>query len=455
MKNVLKNRIVFALLFYIAALVTVALAGDDDDFQLPVQSKGDLSFAVDVCQFAGSENATAIEVYYAIDLNQFATQPADTNKTVNLSIHLALVSPANDTISSLYHEKSFSLSGAGRQAFFSFVDVQRFETVLDAATLLLSVTEEVSNRAGTVEKFFRVRRFTDALSISDPVLSSQVQKAGGNKTFEKSGLVIVPSVARSFSDTNNDSRMFAYFEINHLPFTEGKDSFYNLQYQVSNLKGESLIDESLPRLQNSGANSARVEAISLTGLKSGIYKLILHVTDLTTNSVGAAERYFTFDAKDGSDDLLLPMTAADEKKYLDQIKYIASEEEKKLFRQLSPRGKQQFLLEFWRSRDPDPQTADNEAMVEYFRRFAFCEKEFAGGINSDMGRIYISYGPPVEVVREFSKLEFTKPVEVWTYALDGKVEFVFVDRRRDGKYALVHSTHKDEFNNPNWQGEAQ
>ncbi|HEX9653100.1 MAG TPA: GWxTD domain-containing protein, partial [bacterium] len=218
---------------------------------------------------------------------------------------------------------------------------------------------------------------------------------------------------------------------------------------------EILISESRPRLPSRGVNSARVEMIPLAGFKTGIYKVQLHATDLTTNDFCNAERYFGFESQNESDELLLSMTAADVKKYFDQIKYIATEGEKRLFRQLAPRGKQQFLLEFWRSRDPVPETAENEFMIEYFRRFAFCEKEFSGGINSDMGRVYITYGPPLEVVREFSKLEFTKPVEVWTYALDGKVEFVFVDRRRDGKYSLVHSTHKDEFNNPNWQQEAQ
>jgi GWxTD domain-containing protein len=434
--------------------VLPAFAGEDDEFQLPVQSDGNLYFFVDVCQFEGSQNTTAVEVYYSIDLNQFVTQPVDTNKTAELNIRLALISPANDTIASFRGNKSISLTNAVSTGY-SFVDGHRFGLSLDAITLLLSVKDGVSNRRGSVERFFHVRRFTNQLSISDPILSAQVQKAGGNQTFEKGGLVIVPSVARTFSDRVNEQWMFVYFEINHLSFTEGIESFYRLEYRITNLKGETLIDESRPRLPSSGANSARIETISLKDFKSGIYKLILAVTDLTANTICSTERYFNFDSEKETEKLLLPMTRADEKKYYDQIKYIASEEEKKLFRQLSPRGKQQFLLEFWRSRDPDPETSENEFMLEYFRRFAFCEKEFAGGINSDRGRVYITYGPPLEVVREFSKLEFTKPVEVWTYALNGKVEFVFVDRRRDGRYSLVHSTHRDEFNNPSWQQEAQ
>jgi len=31
------------------------------------------------------------------------------------------------------------------------------------------------------------------------------------------------------------------------------------------------------------------------------------------------------------------------------------------------------------------------------------------------------------------------------------VEFIFVDRSGDGRYALVHSTHPDEYQNNDWK----
>jgi hypothetical protein len=67
-----------------------------------------------------------------------------------------------------------------------------------------------------------------------------------------------------------------------------------------------------------------------------------------------------------------------------------------------------------------------------------------------MARIYLKYGPPLEVIREASTLRINRPVEIWTYAIEGKREFVFVDRARDGHYVLVHSSYPGEYNNPNW-----
>ena len=103
--------------------------------------------------------------------------------------------------------------------------------------------------------------------------------------------------------------------------------------------------------------------------------------------------------------------------------------------------------------DGDPSTPENEFMLEHFRRLTYCENTFRGGINSDMGRVYIQYGPPNDIVRDTFTHEFTKPVESWVYALEGTVEFFFVDRLSDGNYLLVHSTHVDEYHNENWMNE--
>ena len=37
--------------------------------------------------------------------------------------------------------------------------------------------------------------------------------------------------------------------------------------------------------------------------------------------------------------------------------------------------------------------------------------------------------------------------------MDGRIEFIFVDRSGDNQYVMVHSTHVDEYSNPNWMNE--
>ena len=53
------------------------------------------------------------------------------------------------------------------------------------------------------------------------------------------------------------------------------------------------------------------------------------------------------------------MSEKDIEKYARQIQYIVTHEEKKLFKRLNPRGKQAFLLDFWRSKDLSPETPEN------------------------------------------------------------------------------------------------
>ncbi len=56
--------------------------------------------------------------------------------------------------------------------------------------------------------------------------------------------------------------------------------------------------------------------------------------------------------------------------------------------------------EFWRRRDPTPETQRNEAMIEFFRRVNYATRHFQGfgpGWRSDMGRIYIKFGPPDQI----------------------------------------------------------
>jgi GWxTD domain-containing protein len=75
------------------------------------------------------------------------------------------------------------------------------------------------------------------------------------------------------------------------------------------------------------------------------------------------------------------------------------------FAVMPPGEQERFLAEFWRLRDPDPETAVNEVQDAFRARVAHANENFsfAGlerGMFSDMGRVYIRYGEPSEVLRQ-------------------------------------------------------
>src|SRR5438477_8502190 len=82
------------------------------------------------------------------------------------------------------------------------------------------------------------------------------------------------------------------------------------------------------------------------------------------------------------------------------VTYVITEEERKAFKKLATDDeRERFIEEFWRRRDPDPDTDENESKEEYYERIAYANEHFASGIpgwRSDRGRIWIMYGKPDE-----------------------------------------------------------
>src|SRR5436309_4804791 len=90
------------------------------------------------------------------------------------------------------------------------------------------------------------------------------------------------------------------------------------------------------------------------------------------------------------------------KKWLQEdVLYIITEEEKKVFKDLqTEEERENFIEQFWVRRDSDPRTSENEFKEEHYRRIAHANERFASGIpgwKTDRGRIYILYGPPDDV----------------------------------------------------------
>ena len=125
---------------------------------------------------------------------------------------------------------------------------------------------------------------------------------------------------------------------------------------------------------------------------------------------------------------------------------------------LSLRAKRRFLVDFWKRRDPTPDTPVNEARRVFYDGVAYAEKHFgekgrvsAPGWRTDRGRIYIKYGEPEE---QLDRVQAGRavPYQVWRYRQGRDRYFVFADRSNGiGIYQLVHSNDVKEIGLPNWR----
>ncbi len=136
------------------------------------------------------------------------------------------------------------------------------------------------------------------------------------------------------------------------------------------------------------------------------------------------------------------------------VVYIITPAEKQAFLMLANEAERgRFIENFWKRRDPNPATPQNELKEAFYRRIAMANKFFGssgiGGWRTDRGRTYILLGPPQEVQRDFGSESFSSSSstsyaekETWEYwglhnpKLPYNVEFVFVDKFGDGNFIL-------------------
>src|SRR5947199_630213 len=141
------------------------------------------------------------------------------------------------------------------------------------------------------------------------------------------------------------------------------------------------------------------------------------------------------------------------------VAYIITDEERKAFKKLQTDDeRERFIEEFWRRRDPDPDTDENEYREEYYERIAYANEHYASGIpgwKTDRGRIYIMWGKPDETESHPSGGAYnresyegggstsTYPFERWFYrylpGVGSGVEIEYVDPTGNGEYRIARN----------------
>jgi GWxTD domain-containing protein len=136
-----------------------------------------------------------------------------------------------------------------------------------------------------------------------------------------------------------------------------------------------------------------------------------------------------------------PPRGKDWDRMLEALSYVADDKDVERLRALPPDQQAQGWEDFWRRRDPSPDTQRNEAMLEFLRRVRYAERHFQGagpGWRSDMGHVYIKYGAPDQIENRPATTD-SPQLEVWYYNQPYR-RFVFADREGFGRYTLVSPT---------------
>ena len=125
-------------------------------------------------------------------------------------------------------------------------------------------------------------------------------------------------------------------------------------------------------------------------------------------------------------------------KALDQMRYIVTDEEYKRVKKAKRKEREKLFYQFWEDRDPSSGTVVNELMDQYYYRVSYTNEHFASflpGWKTDMGMIYILFGPPDDTQRSFST-NSRNTYETWYYYTINR-NFGFYDENGFGDYKLT------------------
>jgi GWxTD domain-containing protein len=139
------------------------------------------------------------------------------------------------------------------------------------------------------------------------------------------------------------------------------------------------------------------------------------------------------------------------------VGYIITDWEKKVFLQLeNDQEREMFIEMFWKNRDPNPYTKENEYKIEHYDRMAYAEKRFSKGTptpgwRTERGRIHIILGEPHSLERYDSVGQLRETI-IWfyqgliKYGLPNAFYVVFFKEDNSGDFELYspvrHGPHK-------------
>ncbi len=305
------------------------------------------------------------------------------------------------------------------------------------------------------------------LSLSDIQLAAKISPAQSESMFNKNGLQIIPNPSAVYHIAM--PMLYYYVEAQHLTFDAKNPGTYTLESYVTDMDGN--VERTFPKKKKKkpGSSAVLVGGNNVVTLSSAPHILHIKLTDdKTGKTIQQSKRFTLFKPNEDQLEKVRSVTAnlmqsyykkfseADIDEEFDKAKYIAHKEEINIYKGLKGiEAKAEFLVEFWRDRDTDPTTSQNEFKIDYFQKVAYATENFRTrfkeGWKTDRGRVLLTYGRPNEIDRSPVQSS-SRPYEIWQYNdLDGGSIFVFADMRGFGEYELLHSTYRKELNQPDWE----
>ena len=425
---------------------------------LPQESPGSLHVWLDYACFRNwpDSSQSYLEIYYSFNRGELKFTLEGEIYEARLFLNLTIEDQLGDTVENrMWNRGSRVNRWEDTQADYMILD--EAEVLLEPGDYLLklSVTDLGSEAKGEASSKLKVKAFAEKdLQLSDLELAFQIDPDTAAGRFTKAGRKILPNPSGVFSHVMEI--VYFYGELYNLTVSPQADSDYVLIFSVLDSTGKKVKDFGSQTRRKPGNSAVVLSGINISALAQGNYVLRVEAEDKETGQKTFVTK--NFNVLGGAAETRESLVSSQEvDRFKQDVAYIGLTQEAEMFDQLTLEGKRRFIEDFWRKRDPNPDTPINEFKIEHYRRVGYANSHFSrtreasDGWNTDMGRIYILHGEPSEIERKPVAPD-EKSWEQWNYnELEGGVYFIFLDEDGFGVYRLMHSNLKGEVRDYQWE----
>ncbi|GJQ61655.1 MAG: hypothetical protein SCALA702_07080 [Melioribacteraceae bacterium] len=425
--------------------------------------------AFDYALFNYDDTSKYLEIYYSFPVNSMTSELIEGEDFVKGLLVLEMKKQEKELVP--YYSDSWEfernkkeLSEGNLTGLISLqVPFGRYVVNLSGKDILADINSDS-------KEFELVAQKSDdaVFSISDLEIASDIIQFTENteSIFYKNRMEVIPNPGMVFGE--GLPVLYFYCELYNLDKSKDSEKL-RVDHQLRNTRNEISYSKS-KYISRKSSSRVEIGAINIMDLPAGAYTINVSLTDTVSNkSAYSFRKIFVYNpekidttlAISTENDLLateFSLMDNEELKFVfSYSKYLATQNEIDAWEAiLTVDGKRNYLYEFWKRRDPNPSTPENEARAEYLKRYKFANTEYSNiviknGYKTDMGRVYMIYGKPDDISRYPNESERV-PYEIWRYnSLESGVIFVFADFNSLGNYRQIHSNKRGEISNRFWQ----
>lgn len=291
-------------------------------------------------------------------------------------------------------------------------------------TVIFDITDQNANDNISVSRELNFQNISNFdFALSGVLLVTKIRESG-------TGYTITPMITEDVVSSSDG--YFAFFEAYNK--SNKKDFKFSATYK--NFKDETLISPIWVSKNIGSGVTQQWLKMGFLGIPRGNMFLEIKAFYANDTLTPIASTRRTIRA---SGSKYFPIADRELKDALDKMRYVANQSDLDLIASANSFAeKLKRFTEFWKTLDPTPNTAINEAMDEYYERVEKADNKYSGmrqGRNTERGRVLIIYGTPDNVNTDAFRKD-GKTVETWYYNRHGRT-ITFVDDTGFGDFRLV------------------